>query len=52
MVLPPKSRENINTDEPLVIKDDRDFTHVSRKQVYPMVSNNYKKRPEQEQEEK
>ena len=47
-----KSRENINSDEPLAVKDDEDFTHVSRKQVYPMVSNTYKRRPEQEQEEK
>ena len=49
---PHKNREILNTDESLVKKDDREFSHVSRKQVYPMVSNDYKRGETKEQEEK
>lgn len=47
---PHKNQEILNSNEPSV-KDDRGITHVSREQIYPLVSNNYKRSETKEQKE-
>jgi hypothetical protein len=46
MAHPHKNREELNT----IVREHNGVTYVSREQVYPMVSNNYKKRKEPKQE--
>jgi hypothetical protein len=40
---PHKNREILNSNANRARKDDNGITEVSREQVYPMVSNSYRK---------